>query len=183
MGKRIVVACFGDEQSARSIERLAVTANVVAVALDFGGTATLAAMRDLALASGAVRCHALDVREEFARAALLPALRAGIIADPAHTVPQLATAFARKKLDEVARFEHADVCPPDHVLIARPPLVRPSNAPVHLNIGFEDGIPVSINGVPMTLGELMESIETITGESALCVLDREMTRSLSLQHA
>lgn len=183
MSKRVVVACFGDEQSARCIQGLAATADVIAVALDFGGTATLAAMRDLALTAGAVRCHALDVREEFAREALLPALRAGLVADPAFTVPQLAASFTRKKLEEVAQFEHADVCSPDPVMIARRSLVRPSNAPVRLNIDFEDGIPTSINGVPMTLAELMESIETITGESALCVLDREMTRSRLLQHA
>lgn len=73
MSKRVVVACFGDEQSARCIQRLAATREVVAVAMDFGGAVTLGAMRDLALASGAVRCHALDVREDFAREALLPA--------------------------------------------------------------------------------------------------------------
>lgn len=183
MSKRVVVACFGDEQSARRIQRLAATREVVAVAMDFGGAVTLGAMRDLALASGAVRCHALDVREDFAREALLPALRTDKIAAPVLRVPQLATAFTRKKLEEVAQFEHADVCAPDRVLIATRSLSPPSTAPLHLNIEFADGIPVSINGVPMTPAELIESIETITGEPALCVLDREMTRSLSLQRA
>jgi hypothetical protein len=35
----------------------------------------------------------------------------------------------------------------------------------------------------MSLGELMESLETITGESALAVLDREMTRFFEPQTA
>ena len=54
---------------------------------------------------------------------------------------------------------------------------RAAVEPLHLEITFHEGLPVSVNGVEMTLTELMESIETITGEPALRVLDREMTRS------
>jgi argininosuccinate synthase len=49
--------------------------------------------------------------------------------------------------------------------------------PQHFDLTFVDGLPTAINGVTMTLPELMESIETITGEPALCVIEREMTRS------
>jgi argininosuccinate synthase len=51
-------------------------------------------------------------------------------------------------------------------------VVRPAVDPIHLDIRFDDGVPVSINGVEMTLTELLESIETITGEPALGVLQR-----------
>jgi argininosuccinate synthase len=62
---------------------------------------------------------------------------------------------------------------PDRVVVTSRQLARATANPVHLDIGFEDGIPVSINGVSMSLTELMESLETITGEAALTVLDRQ----------
>jgi argininosuccinate synthase len=179
----VVAACFGDEHSVETIRQLAMTAEVIAVALDFGGVASLGAMRDLALSAGALRCHALDVREEFACEALLPALHAGAIGDPTQTVAGLAVSFAARKLDEIARLERAAVSYPDRVVLAMRRLVAPALAPTQVDIRFADGMPVSINGVEMTLTELMESLETITGERALCVLDREMARSRESQPA
>jgi argininosuccinate synthase len=40
---------------------------------------------------------------------------------------------------------------------------RPPDAPAHLEIAFEGGLPVAVNGVPMTLTELIESVTTIAG--------------------
>jgi argininosuccinate synthase len=37
------------------------------------------------------------------------------------------------------------------------------DAPARLEIAFEAGLPVSINGIPMTLPELIESVSTIAG--------------------
>jgi hypothetical protein len=42
--------------------------------------------------------------------------------------------------------------------------------PADLEIEFADGTPVAINRVPMTLTELMESVETISGIRAIDVL-------------
>jgi len=60
------------------------------------------------MATGAVRCHVLDVREEFARDYILPALQAGAMYEERYP---LATALGRpliaKKLVEIAQMEHA----------------------------------------------------------------------------
>jgi argininosuccinate synthase len=177
MRKTVVVMSQGDERSADSIRRLAVTCDVVAVALDLGGAVSLNEMRDQALAAGAVRCHALDVREEFAREALLPALQSGGCTDPGSAVGELASRFAARKLAEIARMEGAAVMAPDTVAVAARALPPAVAAPLHLRVHFADGVPVSVNGVAMTLTELMESLETITGEPALLVLNREMIRA------
>jgi argininosuccinate synthase len=47
-----------------------------------------------------------------------------------------------------------------------------------VDIRFEAGVPVAINGVEMNLTELLESIETITGEPALAVLQRAASGEL-----
>ena len=49
--------------------------------LDLGQGRELEAVRDRALAAGAVRAHVLDVREEFARDFVLPALKADAAVD------------------------------------------------------------------------------------------------------
>ena len=45
-----------------------------------------------------------------------------------------------------------------------------------VDIGFEKGIPVSVNGVAMPLTELIESLATIAGEHGVGRLDRVKTR-------
>lgn len=52
-------------------------ADVVALTLDLGQGIDLSDVRDQALAIGAVRAHVIDAREEFAQAALAPALALG----------------------------------------------------------------------------------------------------------
>jgi argininosuccinate synthase len=158
---KVVMACFGDAASTAAIEQWAMSADVIAVALDFGGAVTLNDMRDLAVAAGAVRCHALDVREEFAREILVPASRAGRVTDPAAAIRQLAAPLVASKLQEIALAVH----------VASRPVSR-AIEPLYVNIRFEAGVPVAINGVDMMLTELLESLETITGEPALAVLQR-----------
>ena len=76
--------------------------------LTSGHGAELVEIRQRALALGAVRAHVIDVREEFVRDYVLPALQAGALY--ADGVP-LATALSRpliaSKLVEVARMEGA----------------------------------------------------------------------------
>jgi len=40
---------------------------------------------------------------------------------------------------------------------------REPEAPAHLEIAFKSGLPIAVNGVPMTLSELVESVATIAG--------------------
>jgi argininosuccinate synthase len=118
---------------------------------------------------------------------LLPALRQRAVNDAELGSDSLATAFVAEKLALIGELEHAAVVPPEAAAVPSRLSSRSSSRmvpePVQLHIGFDGDVPVSINGVEMSLSELMESLETITGESALAVLDREMTRFFEPQTA
>jgi argininosuccinate synthase len=182
MGK-VVVACFGDQESLDTIQRLSASADVVVVAMDLGGAVPLAVVRDLALAAGAIRCHAVDVREDFTRTVMLPAIHMRAYGDATTAFAALAPAYVERTLQQIAALEHATVLPPGAITLPARRLVQTPVRPQHFDLTFVDGLPTAINGVTMTLPELMESIETITGEPALCVIEREMTRSREPQIA
>lgn len=78
-GNLILLAYAGDFETSVAIPWLAEhhKADVVALTLDVGQGTDLADVRDRALAIGAVRAHVLDVREEFAREFVAPALKLG----------------------------------------------------------------------------------------------------------
>jgi argininosuccinate synthase len=108
--ERIVLAYSGGLDTSVAIAWLKERyhAEVVAVTLDLGQEPELDRVRERALASGAVRAHVLDVREEFADRFILPALQAGAINEDRHP---LATALGRpliaRKLVEIADLERA----------------------------------------------------------------------------
>ena len=77
MADRIVVDYVGDRGSLPETVRAARGVAVVAVAFDCGGTTPLTALRGDALTLGAVRSHALALKEDLARDAIVPALDAG----------------------------------------------------------------------------------------------------------
>ena len=83
-------------------------AEVIALTLDLGQGCELNQIRERAMATGAKRCHVLDVREEFARDYILPALQADALYEERYP---LATALGRpliaKKLVEIAHMENA----------------------------------------------------------------------------
>jgi argininosuccinate synthase len=83
-------------------------AEIIAVTLDLGQGRELNQIRARAMSTGAVRCHVLDVREEFARDYILPALQADALYEDRYP---LATALSRpliaKKLVEIAHMENA----------------------------------------------------------------------------
>ena len=83
-------------------------ADVIAVTLDLGQGGELNRIRERALATGAIRCHVLDVRDEFARDYILPALQADALYQDRYP---LATALGRpliaRKLVDIAHMEHA----------------------------------------------------------------------------
>jgi argininosuccinate synthase len=83
---------------------------VVAVTLDAGQGKELEAVRDRALAAGAARAHVLDVRDEFARSYIVPALKAGALYyEGRDAAPALERALVAAKLLEIARIEQAGV--------------------------------------------------------------------------
>jgi argininosuccinate synthase len=107
---RIVLAYSGGLDTSVAIPWLKETysAEVIAVTLDLGQGRELAQIRERAVAAGALRCHVLDVRAEFARDYILPALQAGALYEERYP---LATALGRpliaKKLVEIAQMENA----------------------------------------------------------------------------
>jgi argininosuccinate synthase len=206
MMPRIVFACSGGNNIA-AIPRLTVEfgAEVVTLTLDVGQAGELEAIRQAALAAGAVRAHVLDARDEFARGCVT----ASLSDSPAAYTParNVACVLIARTLVEIARIEgaelvahgggeedHADIEAAVHALHpsirvvrtgaarAHPPHAvhatlweRPTedastsmptpelDAPARLEIAFEAGLPVSINGIPMSLPELIESVSTIAG--------------------
>ena len=106
----IVLAYSGGLDTSVAIPWLKETykAEVIAVTLDMGQGCELNQIRERAMATGAIRCHVLDVREEFARDYILPALQAGAMYEERYP---LATALGRpliaKKLVEIAHMEKA----------------------------------------------------------------------------
>lgn len=173
MADRIVVAYFGDRGALTSTVRAAAAKGieVVAVAFDLGGKTPLSGLRDDALSAGAGRCHALDAREEFAREVIVPALASGS-ADLEKTVGELAASFVSRSLDTIARLEAAAFVEPEAIDVPwrRRLSRREAFGPAMLALRFANQTPISLNGVTMTPAEILESLETITGEPALGVL-------------
>jgi len=107
---RIVLAYSGGLDTSVAIPWLKERyhAEIIAVTMDLGQGKELEDVRDRALAAGAVRAHVLDLREEFARDYILPALKADAVYEDRYP---LATALGRpliaQKLVEIAEIEHA----------------------------------------------------------------------------
>jgi argininosuccinate synthase len=107
---RIVLAYSGGLDTSVAIPWLKEQygAEIIAVTLDLGQGRELNQIRERAISTGAIRCHVLDVREEFARDYILPALQADALYEERYP---LATALSRpliaKKLIEIAHMENA----------------------------------------------------------------------------
>ena len=108
--ERIVLAYSGGLDTSVAIPWLAEKygAQIIAVTMDLGQGKELEEVRDRALAAGAVRAHVLDLREEFAREYVLPALKADALYEDRYP---MATALSRpliaRKLVEIAEIEQA----------------------------------------------------------------------------
>ena len=108
--QRIVLAYSGGLDTSVAIPWLKEKygAEVIALTLDLGQGCELNQIRERAMAAGAKRCHVLDVREEFARDYILPALQADALYEERYP---LATALGRpliaRKLVEIAHMENA----------------------------------------------------------------------------
>jgi argininosuccinate synthase len=245
---RIVLAYSGGLDTSVAIPWLRETcgAEVIAATLDLGQERELNQIRERAMAAGAIRCHVLDVREEFARDYVLPALQAGAMYEERYP---LATALSRpliaKTLVEIARMENATAIahgstakghgqgriegsvraidpaialiaparewgmtrpdeieyarvrnvpvpatasapysadrnlwgrsvaagvledpwnePPDEIYTLTKPPAQAPDIPAYVEIEWEKGVPTAINGIPMPLTDLIDSLETIAG--------------------
>jgi argininosuccinate synthase len=108
---RVVLAQAGGLDSAVAIPWLADTyrAEIIAVTLDPGQrNERLEEVRDRAPATGAVRAHVVDVRDEFARDYLVRGLKAGLFAeDPAAMIETLARPIIAQTLVAIAGIEGA----------------------------------------------------------------------------
>lgn len=254
---RIVLAYSGGLDTSVAIPWLAekYRAEIVTVTMDLGQGKELDDARERALALGATRAHVLDLRSEFARDFVLPALQAGAVYEDRYP---LATALGRpliaRHLVEIAKLEGASVVahgcgtekgndairidlavralnpdlevlaplgvwdvtkqekvefakkrgipvpagadspyttdvnlwgrsieygvlddpwlePPDDVyLLTRSPKEAP-DIPAYVEIEFERGAPVAINGVTLSLVELISSLETIAGAHGVGRID------------
>ncbi|MGE3704753.1 MAG: argininosuccinate synthase domain-containing protein [Vicinamibacterales bacterium] len=107
---RIVLAFSGGLRPLAAIPWLRAThrADVIAVIVDLGHGRALEAVRDRALAAGAVRAHVVDAREAFARDFVLPSLRADAV--PADGLPRplpLGRPAIGRALVDIARIERA----------------------------------------------------------------------------
>src|SRR5687767_13388315 len=165
MTQRIVLPYSGGAESTQAIARLAGQGEVVTVTLDVGQARDTAEIRDRALSDGAVRAHVLDVREEFARDHALPALKGSALPD----VTTLAAPLVAEKLAEIGRIENATVessgAGTGPNLLCRPvvDVAHAPDLPAQIALIFEHGVPTSINGVAMSLTELIESLSLIAG--------------------
>lgn len=166
--KKIIKGYLGSAGDLAAIRDLAAAGNVevVAVALDLGEGVELRELHDEAKAAGAVRCHTLDVREEFMREYVLPEIHSLMDAD--QTLAALASRLIARKLAEIAGIEGgaAVIAAPGSESEALPQASRRGDGR-HLDraaqvaIAFEGGVPVAINGIPMTLIELIDCLSTI----------------------
>jgi argininosuccinate synthase len=109
--RRIVLAYSGGLDTSVAIPWLKEKygAEIVSVTLDLGQGRELVDVRERALALGALRAHVVDVREEFVRGYIVPALQAGALYEDRYP---LATALGRpliaRRLVEIAHMERAD---------------------------------------------------------------------------
>lgn len=163
MTRRSVFAFLGDTESIAAIARLRTTSTeVVAVALDLGGGPSLGELHFAALQAGATRCHALDVREEFLRSVVLPASRTRFAADSL-VDGDLVLRFVNEQLQTIAEIEGASIVERRGPVSIQRRMPAPVAGPAYLELAFSRGVPVAVNDVVMTLTELMESVQTISG--------------------
>ena len=86
------------------------------------------------------------------------------------------------------RGDDGSAAPDDALFKSTRRLDEAPNIPAHVEIEFERGAAVGINGVTMRLGELIESLQTIAGEHGVGRVDRikvrpDGTRSRALYEA
>jgi argininosuccinate synthase len=245
---RIVLADSGGVGSSAAIPWLKERhrAEVVVVIMDLGQGRDLEEVRDRALAAGVVRAHVLDLRDEFARDFIAPAIKADAVTENRSPLTaQLAHPLIAKTLVDIASLEEAGAVahggsglhtegailgvdaralewrlpviapahewtmsrgeaigyarriglsipgtlprayrtesnlwgrsiaipgtegtwtePPEEMYTLTKPSAQCPDEPAYVELRFERGLPTAINGVPMSLLDLIASLTTIAG--------------------
>ena len=188
MTRRIVVPVSGSTESLAAIPAFGRQhgAEVVALVLDVGQGQELEDLRDRALAAGAVRVHVLDVREEFARDYVLPALRqsGGAVAA---SEPDLAAPLIASKVAEIAAIENATpvlelagaqstLCARTGAFVWTKDATHAPDVAARVEIAFENGTPSAINGIAMRPTELIEIVNIIAGHHGVGRIEMGETR-------
>jgi argininosuccinate synthase len=194
MHTRIVLAYSGGLAGSVAIPWLAERhgAEIITVTLDLGDGTELDEVRARALTLGAVRAHVLDVREEFARDYVLPAVRSGALEGGARSLAALAAPLIARTVAEIAAIERAEaivdgaaacgMTVAEQQEYARARGIVSSNAAARrrarsaslppdtaarVEISFVSGVPTGINAIAMRLPELLECLTTIAAEHAV----------------
>jgi len=109
MSERVVLAYDGGLAASAAIPWLTETrgVEVTTITLDIGQGRDLAELRARALACGAMRAHAIDARDEFARDVLLPSLYGHHTDTTQPAIAALPRPFIARKLVEIAGIEGA----------------------------------------------------------------------------
>lgn len=109
MKSPVVLAYAGGIHATAAISWLADTlgVEVVTVTLDVGQGHELTELRARALACGAVRAHAVDARDSFARDVLVPSLFTREPAEALPSISRLPWPLIARTLTEIARIEGA----------------------------------------------------------------------------
>ena len=264
--ERIVLAYSGGLDTSVAIPWLKekYKAEIIAVTMDLGQGKELEEVRDRALATGAIRAHVLDIRDEFARDYITRSLKADAIYEDRYP---MATALGRpliaQKLVEIAEIEQAtaiahgctgkgndqvrlDVTaralnpkikviapardwgmtrpeeieyarargvpvpatvespfstdsnlwgrsiecgvledpwaePPEEIYTLTKPPAECPDEPAYVEVTFERGAPVAINGVPMPLVDLIASLGTIAGAHGVGRIDMVENRLVGIK--
>ena len=199
--ERVVLGFAGSGASVTALEQwLAAGAEVVTVTVDIGQARDVDEVRAQALAAGALRAHVFDLRLEFARDHVLPAMRSRTLDSLADGVP--ASPLVERKLTEVAAIERAtridgieafDVADdPERRRrrAARTLLERPvadaalaPDAAARVELTVESAMPVAVNGVALDAAELLESVALIAGQHGIGRLPRLDAPAIPVLHA
>jgi argininosuccinate synthase len=210
----IVLAYSGGVHSTAAIPWLTehYAADIVTLTVDVDRRRGLEAVRDRALAAGAIRAHVVDVSDEFAHEFIAPALSAGALATRADlTHASLMQAMIAKQLAHLALLEGARVVahgaeraqasvfehlmqdldpalavlapvadwafssaelaeyarrhrlPPASVEAPGRAAGSPPDSPAHVDVAFDQGVPIALNGVPLPFVDLLASLDTLAG--------------------
>ena len=168
-GVAIVIAYLGDRESTEQLTRLASTdARGIAVVFDRGTGPSSADLRAHALADGAMRCHVLDIRDGFVREVVWAAAREGV-GERDRRFADLSGAFIDRTLGIIAGIEQGTSAARAGYSPLTGGVRSVGRDEARLELRFEAGEAVALNGISMTPGELAESVETISGVAAVDV--------------
>lgn len=197
---RIVLGFAGTAADVATVRALVAQGReVIAVIVDVGQASDVDHVREQALSAGASRAHVFDVREEFAHHYVSAARQMSSLHDLAVAVRT--EPLVTRKLADVAAIERttdvagstafdapADAPRGQHAarMLLERPVLDPAHAPetaAHVDLQIQGGVPVAINGVPLSVAELLESVALIAGRHGIGRLPQIDAPAAPIVHA